>query len=128
MDAKEITRAAVSGFVRQGATATMAETIAQRMIQEQPEEWARIIDRCERGEVSRLYVFVTRFGEWRFTTFTYAPGDADNSADIARLLGTRPAHGWVGAPETEVPELRNAYQVSTFDIAAEVCNAIKRVQ
>jgi hypothetical protein len=100
----------------------MSERIASQMVAFQPDEWARILNRVERGEVYRLYVFVTHYRSG-FGTFVYAPGDTDNTAEVLAMLGAPAKSGWIGVPESET--VRHRCAVSMFDIGPEVCAAVQ---
>jgi hypothetical protein len=130
MNLTDITECVARGIVRNGVAQAIAHSIAGRAISDQPDEWNRILARCEERALSHVYVFVTRFGEYRFTTFVYAPDDIDNSAVIRELLSTDMGAGCLAEGSRPVDEIEAPYNpganpVDIYDVAGEVNRAVR---
>jgi hypothetical protein len=126
-------KAAIRGLMFHGLTEGMSERIASQMVTFQPDEWARILNRVERGEVKHLYVIVTHFDRHAFGTFLYAPADDNNIATLTTWLGTGMGSGCLvddtrPVDEVEADQKPGAYEVSLFDIAKEVNRAVLGVR
>ena len=132
MNPQETARiAAVRGLIAHGLTENMAVRITQRMVAFQPDEWGRIIDRVQRGEVKHLYVLVTHYDSVNFGTFLYAPAAVNNIAVLAKWLGSEMGGDLLTDDAGPVDEYERsmeagAYSVSLFDIANEVNHWILR--
>lgn len=96
-----------------GAAANMIR--ATRSVQ--GPEWKRILERCGRGEVSRIYVVAVSHGDAApVTAFVYAPGEEDNIRHVIEFVSQGP----IGADD---PKL-GYYPVSAFDVGPEVKKAV----
>jgi hypothetical protein len=125
-------KAAIRGLMFHGLTESMSERIASQMVTFQPDEWARILNRVERGEIKHLYVIVTHFDRHNFGTFLYAPADVNNIATLTTWLGTDMGSGCMydtrPVDEVEADQKPGAYEVSLFDVAKEVNRAVLGVR
>jgi len=132
MNTTELTGIITRGLVRNGVARVTAEAIALRTMSDQPEEWNRIIGRSSASVLPHVYVFVTKFGEHRFTTFVYAPGGVDNSAVIRELLGTDTGAGCLvnesrPTQDQESEAKPGAFPVDVYDVAEELNRAVRAV-
>ncbi|HLK64474.1 MAG TPA: hypothetical protein VKU19_13605 [Bryobacteraceae bacterium] len=129
MNLQEIARlAAVRGLMAHGLTENMAERVTHRMVTFQADEWARILERVNRGEVRNLYVLVTHYDSSNFGTFLYAPAEVNNIATLTAWLGSQMGAGCLAdnPVDEDEPDLEpDAYSVSVFDIANEVKRGLR---
>jgi hypothetical protein len=132
MNLKELAGSIARGLVRNGVAQDTAEMIAIRTISDQPDEWNRIVARSNEDALRHVYVFVTKFGEFRFTTFAYAPGGKDNSAAVRELLSTDMGAGSLADdthPVDEIEAQRNpgAFPVDMYEVADEVNRTVRTI-
>jgi hypothetical protein len=130
MNLRELAERVARGVVRSGVAQSTAELIAFRTVSDQPDDWNRIVARCEERALSHVHLFVTKFGEHRFTTFVYAPDETDNSAVIRELLSTDMGAGCLAedsrpVEEAEAPYNPGANPVDVYDVAEEVNHAVR---
>lgn len=132
MNLRELAEGVACGVLCNGVSQSTAELIALRTVSDQPDEWNRIIARCEARLLPHVYLFVTKFGEHRFTTFVYAPDETDNSAVIRELLSTDMGVGCLAEDSRPVDEIEASYNpganpVDVYDVAAEVNRAVRSI-
>jgi hypothetical protein len=85
--------AAVRGLVGHGLAENEATAVIARTRMNQEAEWGRIVARCERGEVSKIYVVVKRESGAPLDAFVYAPSECDNIRHVIDFASQGPAVG-----------------------------------
>lgn len=125
MNSKEtVYSAAVRALSLQGVTERAANAIVGRAFANQEAEWGRIIERCQRGEVSRVYVVVKHENDAMADAFVYAPGAQDNIRHVIDFASQGPDIG-SGPDEPTSESTFGCYRVSVFDVAAELKTALQ---
>jgi hypothetical protein len=116
--------AAVRALTLQGMTERVAEAIIGRAFANQGSEWDRIVERCRRDDVSRVYVVVKHEGDTMVDAFVYAPDAKDNIRHVIDFASQGPDIG-SGPGELVTEPAVGYYRVSFFDVAAEVKKALQ---
>jgi hypothetical protein len=128
LDSLKAQMAAMRSLVAYGLAVASAEEIVARMVEHQPDEWERTLQRCAREETSRIRLFVVWNDIRDFTTFLYSGDKEETVAYLFRTLGEVTSGAFVndiGSIADTTTEVEGYNKVSCFDIGREVCAAVR---
>jgi hypothetical protein len=130
MNLQETARvAAVRGLMAYGINERMADSIIQRMIANQPEEWDKTIQRVIAGEAKRVRVFAIWNDVSNLNTFLYSGDKESTVAFLFRTLGEVSSGELVpddvDPVDATVHEVEGYNRIACFDIGVDIRTAVR---